>query len=213
MEEEVKQELENPGGADRTEYMNWVLVETMKVMAEKLKEVSARLDELETVRAEIRLRGKPLDDQEVTLPSPVGSPNRSSTPVKTTPELIVKPRDIKVLELEALQKLYVGARLQIFFTAMEQCAGDSYTRLEVAKSRVDDDLALLIHTSQKQGGVKKWEDLKSYLKQEFGTKPNFDQIWRQNDSLQYDSFTNFNVSMPQLREHFTLKHFLIGIGW
>lgn len=38
--------------------------------------------------------------------------------------ILIKPRDIKTLELEALQGLGAGAKLQTFFEAAEQCTSD-----------------------------------------------------------------------------------------
>ncbi|KAK8380953.1 hypothetical protein O3P69_008099 [Scylla paramamosain] len=98
---------------------------------------------------------------------------------QSTSEVRVKPSDIKILELDELQRLNSAARLQMFFESVERCASNSDARLEVAKSRVDGDLAVMIHTAQRQGEVKVWEDCKTYLTKEFGVDLNFDQAWRQ----------------------------------
>ncbi|KAK8393359.1 hypothetical protein O3P69_013392 [Scylla paramamosain] len=73
---------------------------------------------------------------------------------QSTSEVRVKPSDIKILELDELQRLNSAARLQMFFESVERCTSNSDTRLEVAKSRVDGDLAVMIHTVQRQGEVK-----------------------------------------------------------
>ncbi|KAK8398559.1 hypothetical protein O3P69_004017 [Scylla paramamosain] len=98
---------------------------------------------------------------------------------QSTSEVRVKPSDIKILELDELQRLNSAARLQMFFESVERYASNSDARLEVAKSRVDGDLAVMIHTAQRQGEVKVWEDCKTYLTKEFGVDLNFDQAWRQ----------------------------------
>ena len=98
----------------------------------------------------------------------------------------IKPSEITILELEALQRLDSAARLQMFFESVERCTSNSRTRLEVAKSRVDGDLAVMIHTAQSQGEIVVWNDCKQYLTREFGVEMNFDQAWRQSDSFSYD---------------------------
>ena len=88
--------------------------------------------------------------------------------------VLIQPRDIKVLELEALHRLDSSPRLQMFFEAVEQCTDDSSSRLDVAKSRVDGDLAVMIHTAQRQGDIRTWQEFKSFFTREFGMEMNFD---------------------------------------
>lgn len=74
----------------------------------------------------------------------------------------------------------------MFMEAVEQCVADPNNRMEVAKLRVGEKLAVMIHTAQARGEVSDWEECKSFLKQEIGIGVNFEQAWRQSDLVQYD---------------------------
>lgn len=78
----------------------------------------------------------------------------------------------------------------MFVEAVEQCTDDPDTRMEVAKSRVGEKLAVMIHTPQARGEITGWEEFKSFLKREFGVGVNFEQAWRQNDLIKYDWTTS-----------------------
>lgn len=166
-----------------------LLADTMNYVVATLENVSTRLVELEN--AQIKLDNTSADSpqdeslrkasNQTVVPTPV-----TSTPIKATAEVKIKPSDIKVLELEVLQRLDSAARLQMFFELVEQCSSNPQTRLEIAKSRVDGDLAVMIHTAQRQREITSWKELKEYLTQEFGVEMNFDQAWRQSDSFHYD---------------------------
>ena len=106
--------------------------------------------------------------------------------VTNSSSLIIKPRDIKILELDALHSLDSRAKLQIFFESIERCSLDSQDRLEVAKSRVDSELAVVIHTAQTRGEVNDWYELKNYLVKEFGVTLDFEQAWKQKIEFRYD---------------------------
>lgn len=177
---------------------NRAVVDTMKYLVTKLDDMSTRLVGLENSLTRIdptTVRGtfpavppnSQLQNQTpVTSHSVTHTPIITSTPVKATSDIRIKPSDIKILELEALQRLDSAARLQMFFESVERCTSNSSARLEVAKSRVDGDLAVMIHTAQRQGEIVLWDDCKAYLTREFGVDMNFDQAWRQSDSFHYD---------------------------
>lgn len=176
---------------------NQIVVETMKYMVAKLDQMSTKLVELENsvTRLDnvpvtetfptVLPRGQSRCQTPITSQSATPAPLITSTPAKTTSDVKFKPSDIKVLELDALQRLGSAARLQMFFESVEQCTSNSNTRLEVAKSRVDGDLAVMIHTAQRQGEIVEWTDCKAYLTQEFGANLSFDQAWRQGDTFHY----------------------------
>ena len=67
------------------------------------------------------------------------------------------------------------------------------------KTRVDNDLAVLIHTAQIHGNIHDWDSCKDYLAQEFGTVILFDQAWRQVDSLMYDWIENPQIFVNKFK--------------
>ena len=141
----------------------------------------------------------PQNTSNVTFRSPV---THNSPPLFSrarSPSVRIKPNDVAKLELATLQQVDSGARLQMFFGAIEKCASDSYGRLEIAKTRVDTDLAVLIHTAQLHGNIFDWESCKNYLAQEFGTVILFDQAWRQVDCLSYDWIENPQVFVNKFK--------------
>ncbi|KAK8397133.1 hypothetical protein O3P69_004668 [Scylla paramamosain] len=181
---------ENPEQGESEVNANQAMIDTMKFMVAKLENMSMRIDGLEDSLSRAvppEGGGTPavLSNSQLQVQTSLPShsmplaPVMTSTPAKSTSEVRVKPSDIKILELDELQRLNSAARLQMFFESVERCASNSDARLEVAKSRVDGDLAVMIHTAQRQGEVKVWEDCKTYLTKEFGVDLNFDQAWRQ----------------------------------
>lgn len=110
----------------------------------------------------------------------------SKSPVVVKPSGILKPRDIPLLTLKSLQGLESPARLQMFIEVMERCVEEEQARIEIAKSRMDSELALFIHTAQRSGMVQSWEEVVDYLKSEFNVKINFDQAWRVHEEQHYD---------------------------
>ena len=133
---------------------------------------------------------------------PISTAQANSRSQVNQPTLVlIKPRDIKVLELEALQCIDSSARLQMFFEAVKQCTDDFSSRLDVAKSRVDGDLAVMIQTAQKQGDIRTWQEFKSFLTREFGMEMNFDQAWSQNDTFHYDWMDSPHSFVQQFKCH------------
>lgn len=53
---------------------------------------------------------------------------------------------------------------------IQKCAGDELARIEIAKSRMDDELALYIHTAQNARKIQCWKDVVDYLQTEFKCK-------------------------------------------
>lgn len=121
------------------------------------------------------------------------SHNLQSPPRHT---ITTKPRDIPVLELHQLQGLSATTQLQMFFELVEQCSTDDSKRVQVAKSRVSAEIAVLIHNHQTLHGCNNWKTLKELLKTQFSTEVNFDRAWQVIDSERYDwaespqAFTN-----------------------
>lgn len=198
LEEEVKYSEYQYGEMEHQAVNNQVLIDTRRDLVGRVQSVSFRLDEIEklTNPDTVLLGSSPGGKDSVPGCSTILAPNVTSTPAKRPSGVLVKPRDIKILELEALQGLDSAAMLQMFFEQVEHCTDDSEARLEVAKSRVDNEMAVMIHTAQKQGEIKKWDELKQYLTQEFGVELNFDQAWKQNNSINYDW-----MSSPQYFVH------------
>lgn len=204
---------ENPEQGESEVNANQVMIDTMKFMVAKLENMSMRIDGLEDSLSRAvppEGGGTPavLSNSQLQVQTSLPShsmplaPVMTSTPAKSTSEVRVKPSDIKILELDELQRLNSAARLQMFFESVELCASNSDARLEVAKSRVDGDLAVMIHTAQRQGEVKVWEDCKTYLTKEFGVDLNFDQAWRQSDSFHYDWLENPQSFVHKFKCHY-----------
>lgn len=74
----------------------------------------------------------------------------------------------------------------MFIEGIEGYTADELPRIEIAKSRMDDELALFIHTAQKSWKIKRWGDMVDYLQVEFRININFGQAWRVHDGQQHD---------------------------
>lgn len=194
---------------------NQVIADTMQVMLAKLNNITGRIEGLESSMLTSPKQGgvspavfpsSQMQGQNVVTSTPVAQNHISSmqghnvvtsTPVAQTPvlpstvgkvvsDVKTKLSDIKILELSTLQCLDSSAKLQMFFEAVERCASTSDGRIEVAKSRVDGELSVIIHTAQRRGEIKEWSECKAYLIREFGMDMNFEQAWRRNDTFHYD---------------------------
>ena len=134
-------------------------------------------------------------EQEVAMLKRMMSSTNPFSPLTSTPAPVtpmeskgsvgsVKPKDIPRLELEQLHGVEASARLQMFFELVEQCAGDSASRIQVAKSRVSTEIAILIHN--KRAEIYLWSDLKEFLVSEFASEISFDTAWKELDAMRYD---------------------------
>ena len=81
----------------------------------------------------------------------------------TSTSLIVKPRDIPELTLADFEGMEAGGKLAMFIDRVEQVASTDETRLQVAKTRLNTQIALLVQNSQKQGECGTWIELKKFL--------------------------------------------------
>lgn len=194
---------------------NQVIVTTMQEMLAKLTNITGRIEGLENSMLTSPKQGgvspavfpnSQMQGQNVVTSTPVAqnqvssmqshkvvtssavaqTPVLPSTPGKVVSDVRTKLSDIKILELSTLQCLDSSAKLQMFFEAVERCAGTSDGRIEVAKARVDGELSVMIHTAQRRGEIKEWGECKAYLTREFGTDMNFEQAWRRNDTFHYE---------------------------
>lgn len=147
-----------PGSAERAHY---------RELEEQLRALQLKLEELEETKEESRL----------------GTPIKSGATPGTH---LFKPRDVKTLELEQLQKIDASARLQIFFSSVERCAESSQDRLYIASTKVDNQLAVMLSNAQRKGQVNSWEDWKGLLIKEFSRNANFNETWQQVVGVRYD---------------------------
>ncbi|KAG0724120.1 hypothetical protein GWK47_041295 [Chionoecetes opilio] len=60
---------------------------------------------------------------------------------------LVKPRDIRMLNLSDLQGIEAGGRLKVFFSQVESCSEDFEERKRILMARVDPPLALYIQNT------------------------------------------------------------------
>jgi len=115
-------------------------------------------------------------------PDPIPNP----TPPLNPPKPITRPRDVPILELHQLEGLEAAARLQIYFELIEQCSPDDGIRVQIAKSRLGSELAMLVHNCQAKGRCSIWKDLREFLRTEFAVDVNVDRAWQDLDDVQYD---------------------------
>ncbi len=208
----VRENASQENSGEPNNAANDALYQTLRQITATLTGMQGRLSELEQQRSVtsveravevVSTQSAPLDNiSPGSTPSPTISVDQSipRTPINQT--VVIRPRDIKVLELEALQRLDSAARLQMFFEAVEGCTDDPKARLAVAKTRVDGDLAVMIHTTQGQGDIKSWNDLKKFLSTEFNLDMNFDQAWRQNDTFYYNWMGSPQSFVQQFKCHY-----------
>lgn len=115
---------------------------------------------------------------------------------ETKRPVITKPRDIKILELHDLEGLEAAGKLAVFFEGVEQCSQDDRDRVQIAKSRVSSELAMLLHNRQQKGSSTTWAEVKHFFRSEFAVDVNIDRAWQELEMQQYQwedspqAFTN-----------------------
>lgn len=157
------------------------------------------LTEVEQMRlemSELREIVKQQRDYIQHMDNPVVKKEPNVNPEPKLAKSIVKPRDIPTLELHQLEGLDAAARLQLFFELVEQSAEQDSVRVQIAKSRLGSELAMLIHNYQEKQKGMTWRAFCHILKNEFSVDINLDRAWQELESNSYDwaespqSYTN-----------------------
>lgn len=79
------------------------------------------------------------------------------------------------LDLHQLEGLEAADTISIFFDIVEQCTEDDDTRVQIVKSRVMSDLAMLLYNSQSKGKCNSRGGIKRFLENEFAADINLDR--------------------------------------
>ena len=98
---------------------------------------------------------------------------------------ILKPRDISKLTLVSLEGLAGKCRLRSFISQIEQISPDDKVRVQVAKTKFDERLELLIHQEEKKGVTQTWTELTSLLAKKFATVTTVTEAWAEIDGIRY----------------------------
>ncbi len=169
--------------------------------------------EIQTLKSVVETQAQTLMNMRKTMIKKESvTPCSPPSPLKLTP--VTKPRDIPVLELHHLGELEASSRLQMFLELVEQTTEHEHTRIQVAKSRLSPELAMLIHNEQSKAKCITWEQLCQFLRTEFAVDLNLDRAWQELDAMQYDceenpqSFTNsFTCQYAVLENRFPCERF------
>ena len=179
-------------------------------------QVTARMQDIDLkvagLEQTIHQQGTPSTPTSTSLHHvPVNSMPTTSTPsanqtmsVYTSPLAnpqpnLLKPRDIKPLELTQLQGLESSTRLHMFFQSVEKCTPHSDDRVQIAMMRMGVDLSVLVHSAKESGLITSWDSLKKYLLNEFEVKLDFHQAWQRTNQMSYDWTTNPHSFIHQFK--------------
>ena len=98
----------------------------------------------------------------------------------------VRPKDIRELKLSELSSVDTPARLNLFFTEVEDCVIEDKERIRVAMIRMDSELRVLVNNVKVEGAVDTWMKFKKYMSETFSVKLSFDQVFDATNELKYD---------------------------
>ncbi|KAG0714550.1 hypothetical protein GWK47_013928 [Chionoecetes opilio] len=98
---------------------------------------------------------------------------------------LIKPRDIRMLNLSDLQGIEAEGRLKVFFSQVESCSEDLEERKRILMARVDPPLALYIQNALSQVNFRSWDTLTYWLYEEL-TDNNVDRILNSISEVKYD---------------------------
>ncbi len=133
------------------------------------------LKQIITTQAEV------IKDLKEKVMQSTSSPNQ--TPVQAS--VLTKPRDIPVLELQDLEGLEGTGRLALFLNGIEQYALTDSDRIQIAKSRVSRDIALLIQNHQDQDQCTSSVEIKKFPSTEFSVDLSIDRAWKEIEAVKY----------------------------
>ena len=178
----VKQEVHHP----MTEEMLQDQVAQLCDVVEQQKELITKLTQ------QLSLSTSPSPTLVTKAPSPL-------------PAFVVKPRDIPELTLEDLEGMEAGGKLAMFIDRVEQVTPDDGARYQVAKTRLNSKIALLIQNHQSKGRCQTWIELKKFLLSEFASEMTVDQAWKEIEAMQYE----WETSPHSFNHHFRCKYALL----
>ena len=108
--------------------------------------------------------------------------DRKEAPVETPSRVLMKPRDIPVLELQHLRGVDGIGRLEVFLSQVENCSRDNKERQQIVQMRVDVSLALFVKTCLQT--PKSWSEFKHHLITEL-TDQNEEKLFDSLNELKY----------------------------
>ena len=132
------------------------------------------------------------------------SNNNSQKNFPTPSSFVVKPRDIPVLTLEELEGIEAGGKLAMFIDRVEQVTPDEVIRLQVAKTRLDTKIALLVQNIQNNGGISSWTEFKTFLTTEFAREMTVDRAWQEIENTHYEWETSPQSFVHQISCRYAL---------
>ncbi|XP_068235691.1 uncharacterized protein [Palaemon carinicauda] len=98
----------------------------------------------------------------------------------------LKPKDILMLKLSDLQGIGTDNRLARFFCQVEFCVSADMDRIQVALTRVDQEIATLITAEMaKRGNTISWSQIKDFLNHQFACSVNITQSWQEIEMERY----------------------------
>ncbi|KAG0725892.1 hypothetical protein GWK47_037722 [Chionoecetes opilio] len=110
-----------------------------------------------------------------------GEEKEARRPVRS----LLKPRDVRVLNVGDLQGIEAEGRLTVFLSQVESCSEDLEERKRILMYRVDPQLALLIQNALGQHDFRSWNTLTYWLYDEL-TDNNVDRILNSISEGKYD---------------------------
>ncbi|KAG0720900.1 hypothetical protein GWK47_000621 [Chionoecetes opilio] len=98
---------------------------------------------------------------------------------------LIKPRDIRMLNLSDLQGIKAEGRLTVFLSQVESCSEDLEERKRILMTRVDPQLALYVQNALSEYRFISWDTLTYWLCEEL-TDNNVDRILNSISEVKYD---------------------------
>lgn len=92
---------------------------------------------------------------------------REVTLKSQTSKLLLRPRDIAILELKHLKGLEAEGRLNVFLSQVEAASEVFGDRQMIVMARVDQELAMYLQTVLRRKRFSNWEEFKNFLVTEF----------------------------------------------
>lgn len=99
---------------------------------------------------------------------------------------VLKPKDIMMLKLSELQGVGTDNRLARFFSQVEFCVSADVDRIQVALTRVEQEIATLLTAEMgKRGNNISWSQFKDILNHHFACSTNITQAWQEIEIERY----------------------------
>ncbi|KAG0716198.1 hypothetical protein GWK47_010273 [Chionoecetes opilio] len=173
--------VETPQQVSNFEGLSWLYYATKGAKGRELKKEGPEQCERFKWMSQLEQEVERTEETLELLLRNKGEEKEARRPVRS----LIKPRDVRVLNLSDLQGIEAEGRLKVFLSQIESCSEDVEERKRILMTRVDPQLALYVQNALSMYKFRSWDTLTYWLCEEL-TDNNVDRILNSISEVKYD---------------------------